>query len=339
MSEHRAPNESPVADWPVAEADGAVEPALLREVLDLAGAAREADGNPPFSEQTLVDLRFPDSGVRLFTCRIPGTGADAVGAEAAGQGPLAGAAVLVPAAGDADDAPAVLELVVDPGCRGKGVGQALAAAVAQASGTAPQAWSHGNHDAAARLAAGFGYRPVRELWKMRLTRSTLAQPLPEVRLPDGVRLRAFEPGRDEDAWLAANAAAFSHHPEQGALTRADLEARMEEDWFDPAGFLLAVREDDGELLGFHWTKVHAGSAGHPDVGEVYVVGVVPGAQGTGLGKALTLAGIDHLHRAGLDSVMLYVDADNAPATALYGRLGFVRWDVDVMYAKQDTDRL
>jgi len=143
------------------------------------------------------------------------------------------------------------------------------------------------------------------------------------------------PGQDEQAWLTVNARAFAHHPEQGSWTLADLAQRERQDWFDPAGFFLAER--DGRLAGFHWTKVHpdGGQDGSGPIGEVYVVGVTPEAQGTGLGKALTVAGIRHLQHQGLHAVMLYVDADNVPAVSLYRRLGFTRWDVDVMYAPLD----
>uniref|UniRef100_UPI000255CA2D mycothiol synthase n=1 Tax=Nesterenkonia sp. F TaxID=795955 RepID=UPI000255CA2D len=248
---------------------------------------------------------------------------------------LAGAGVVV--RGDAET-PDVLEMVVRPNCRQHGVGgrlaDALAAdALAPAPGRTRRAWAHGEHEAAVRLASRFAWRPVRELWRMRLTApQEIAAPEP----PAGVQIRAFEPGRDEEAWLRANAAAFADHPEQGRLTRQDLEARMAEDWFDPAGFLLA--EEDGRLLGFHWTKVHPADPAegrHEPVGEVYVVGVVPEARGRGLGRVLTLAGVEHLRSRGLGAIMLYTDADNTPAVQLYTALGFARWDVDTMYAPAD----
>jgi mycothiol synthase len=325
-------------NWPVLVTKGAVAEQLLRDVKALAAAAEESDGNPPLSEQTLVTLRAADAGDHsLLTLALyaPDYGAGEQHAQAgtvqAGTAQdLAGVAVVV----GEPDGTGVLEVAVHPSYRNQGVADRLVQELRDTRGFGGlSAWSHGNHEAAAELAARYGYGAVRELWKMRL--STAAElpevVLPEVVLPEGVTLRAFVPGQDEDAWLAANKAAFAHHPEQGNMTRADLDARMAEPWFDPAGFLLAV-DGSGALLGFHWTKVHPRHGDHPAIGEVYVVGVSPAAQGTGLGKALTVAGINYLQGQGLHAVMLYVDADNMPAVALYRRLGFTRWDVDVMYA-------
>lgn len=311
-------------NWPVLAVKGTVDSKLLRDVAALVAAAEESDGNPPLSEQTLVTLRAADAGehsVLALALYAPDDKLDPATAQ-----DLAGVAVVV----EEPDGTGVLEIAVHPSYRNQGVGDRLVRELQSTRGFAGlKAWSHGNHEAAADLAARYGYGAVRELWKMRLMTATAA--LPEVRLPEGVQLRTFVPGRDEDAWLAANKAAFAHHPEQGNMTRADLDARMAEPWFDPAGFLLAVNAAD-RLLGFHWTKVHPRHGDHPAIGEVYVVGVAPDAQGSGLGKALTVAGIRHLQDLGLRAVMLYVDADNAPAVALYRRLGFTRWDVDVMYA-------
>ena len=146
------------------------------------------------------------------------------------------------------------------------------------------------------------------------------------------------PGTDEEAFLALNAEAFAGHPEQGRMTRADLDQRMAEPWFDPEGFFVAEARADGaaaaagDLLGFHWTKVHPGEPPH---GEVYVVGVSPRAQGLGLGRLLTLTGLHHLAARGLREVVLYVESDNAPAIAVYSRLGFTHADADthVMYRR------
>ncbi|MDV9175532.1 mycothiol synthase, partial [Streptomyces sp. W16] len=199
-------------------------------------------------------------------------------------------------------------------------------ALLAASGKRLRVWAHGGHPAARHLAQVLGLALFRELRQLR--RSLADLELPEPVLPEGVTVRTFVPGADDAAWLAVNAAAFAHHPEQGSLTQRDLDDRKAEAWFDPEGFFLAERA--GELVGFHWTKVHA----EEQRGEVYVVGVLPGAQGGGLGKALTTIGLRHLAGRGLPTAMLYVDADNKAAVSVYERLGFTTFETDLMYRSE-----
>ena len=219
---------------------------------------------------------------------------------------------------------AAAESVVDPDHRRRGWGGALLRRAVEEAAPYPMlVWSHGDHPGAARLARRLGFARVRDLWQLR---RDLRDPLPDVSLPADVTLRTFRPGQDEAAWLELNARAFADHPEQGGVDANDLAMRTGSEWFDPAGFFLAERE--GRLVGFHWTKVHAGD---PPVGEVYVVGVDPDAQGGGLGRALTLAGLHHLRDRGLTEVLLYVEADNAPARRVYERLGFRHVGTDTRY--------
>ncbi|SOD76432.1 mycothiol synthase [Streptomyces sp. 1222.2] len=283
-------------------------------VLALLDEATQVDGQQAVSEQGRLQLRGgPREGVRHLLLSV---GEDLVGyAQLEDNDPV--------------EAPAA-ELVVHPSHRGHGHGRALGSALLAESGKRLRVWAHGGHSAARHLAQVLGLTLFRELRQMRrsLTDFDPAEPV----LPEGVTVRAFVPGEDDAAWLAANAEAFAHHPEQGSLTQRDLDDRKAEPWFDPAGFFLAERHGEGgtELVGFHWTKAHAAE----QLGEVYVVGVRPGAQGGGLGKALTTIGLRHLAAQGLPTAMLYVDADNKAAVTVYERLGFVTYETDLMYRSE-----
>jgi mycothiol synthase len=297
--------------------EGPLSPGLSAQVQDLADAATRADGVAPLSEDALLQVRH-GSGAQARDLVL--TSAD---------GTLLGYAHLDAPDKEAQDGDASGELVIHPDRRRRGLGTALASAVlAGAAGHGTRLWAHAELPGAVGLAKSAGFTRFRALLRLRM-------PLAEVPAagppgPAGVSLRIFRPGADEEAWLAVNRRAFAHHPEQGSWTMADLRLREAEDWFDPAGFFLAER--DGQLAGFHWTKVHPdGGDGGAPIGEVYVVGVNPGQQGGGLGRALTLAGLAYLRRRGLADVMLYVDQDNVAAVRLYTALGFTLWSTDVMY--------
>ena len=295
-------------------------------MLDIVQRAAEEDGVSPLSEHVMLHLRYGGDprarNVLLWH-----------------DGRLAGYGHLDPT--DPVEGPAG-EMVIDPAARRRGLGLELGQALAaEAGGEGLRLWAHGDLPAATRLAAAAGFVRSRALWQMRRSLQTR---IDKPELADGISVRTFRLGEDEDAWVALNHRAFSRHPEQGAWTREDLDLREREPWFDPDGFFLAERA--GQLVGFHWTKIHGGhdtngdadGHAHEAIGEVYVVGVDPAERGSGLGRALTLVGLGYLRGRGLAQVMLYVDETNTPAIGLYESLGFTHWDTDVMFSSRAVDR-
>jgi len=259
-------------------------------LLDLAELAREEDGVAPFNEATTIALR---DGAELRLERYD----EVVGAAAVGDAPV--------------------EFVVHPRYRRQGRGRALVDDLVERGET--RFWAHGDLPGAQALAAAAGLHAVRTLLVLGTTETGVDEPA----IAEGVTIRRFEEA-DADAVVAVNGRAFAEHPEQGAMDRADFDRRRAEAWFDPAGLFVAER--DGEVVGFHWTKVEDG------VGEVYVVGVDPAAHGAGLGTALTAVGLRHLWEQGVGEIELYVEGDNAPALSVYRRLGFTEKARDVLYS-------
>jgi mycothiol synthase len=272
------------------------------DVMELRSVVAAASGTSPLSDHVVSAVKGHAPGrhfVQMADDRLVGyahldTGADPV------------AELLVGGAGEASE---------------------LLTAVSRAAGSSLRIWTRGDKAPLNDVLPALGYTSTRTLLQMRcpLGTSSVAEPA----WPDGVVVRTFRVGIDEEPWLAVNNAAFAGHPEQAGWTSEDLRAREAEAWFDPAGFFLA--DLDGRIVGFHWTKVHEKVGGN--LGEVYVIGVDPSTQGKGLGEALLLRGLQHLKDLGLATVLLYVEADNRGAIALYERHGFTRWDADRMFSR------
>jgi mycothiol synthase len=275
-------------------------------IRDLIGAAAGYDGVAPVGDQVLREL--PHDRTRHLVARA--------------RDGIVGYLNLVAAT---PDSAAMAEVVVSPDARRRGIGSALIGAGLAEGGDGARVWAHGNLEPARATAAAMGLTVARELLQMR---RSLAD-LPPVTVPPDVRLATYS-GPDDDAEvLRVNNVAFAWHPEQGGWTEADIAERRGESWFDADGLFLAFdAKEPGGLLGFHWTKLHG-----PELGEVYIVGVDPDAQGRGLGATLTLVGLHHLAERGADTVMLYVEADNGAAVKTYERLGFDVFSTDVAYTR------
>jgi mycothiol synthase len=265
-------------------------------LLRLIQRARTADGQPPFSDQSLVDLR---TGERRLL------------------------AVDESAAALVSDTEA--ELVVDPDARGRGIGTALLDRVLDSAHGDLLLWAHGDHPAARALAASHNLTAVRELLHMRAdlsdTASSTGTPSTSTASSD---ITPFRVGQDDDEWVALNARAFEHHAEQGSVTRTDLNELTGEAWFNADDFLL-LRDDSTRIVGYCWLKIEGAA------GEFYVVGIDPDRQGEGFGRRLTVAGLARLRERGVTDAHLYVEGDNLAAVSLYQSLGFARDAVDIQY--------
>ena len=312
--------QQPPADATAAAARPADRRASVDAELVLTRVRAARPGRDARTRPTVVGARWPPRrGGRRRPPRSPSTVLTRPGTADAGRHPLAtarrhalvGYAHLDDRRRRARRAPR------------RTAGGASAAALLDRGSSRPgpaRVWAHGDQPAAPRCAAARGCDRARAC-SGRLRRP-LADVIPDrARLPDGVTLRPFVPGPDEDAWLAVNARAFAAPPRAGPLDRPRTCgcARPSRGSTRPASCSpAATTARCSASTGPRCTRRRR----RPPIGEVYVLGVDPAAQG-----AAARAGADrrrpaHLRDRGLAEVMLYVDEDNAGRGRLYERLGF-----------------
>ena len=268
-----------------------------QRLIDFVEQVTASEGARPLSDHLWLDLNSdPSRGFIAVTVADP-TGILAM--------------VQISAANDSSSIEAVVRPDVDDAGRVRDDAVETALDAFRHDGGGSLFWWVDDADDRDRsLAERIGLTPDRQLYEMRL-----ALPL-EQRAT--VTTRSFVPGTDDQAWITVNNRAFHDHGEQGGWTTATLAGRLTEPWFDPDGFRL--HEIDGRLAAFCWTKLHHDQ--NPVLGEIYVIAVDPDFHGRGLGKQLTLSGLDSIASNGVSTAMQYVDAHNETAVGLYQRLGF-----------------
>jgi mycothiol synthase len=285
-------------------------------VLALIKAAHDFDGTPPIAEHVLLHLRHggdkSDSHIVI---------------EENNQ-------VIAYAHLDTTDLVAgpSVEGVVHPNYRGKGLGSLILKEAIKACGDKTRIWSHGDLPAAKAIAASLN---LERLWSNLL----MSKPLGEIQpVTSKYPIRTFIPDFDNQPFLSLNNKVFANYLDQGGWSEDDLKVRLNESWFDEKGFFVA--ENKGELIGFCWTKIHGTHThshngqddhGHDALGEIYVLAVNHDYKGQGVGRDLTITGLNYLKYQGLNNVMLYVGVENKPAFNLYKSLGFNEFGSDVMY--------
>ncbi len=247
----------------------------------------------------------------------------------------------------------VAEVAVDPDCRGRGVaGNLFRVAHTELGVQGPvDVWAHGDLAESQGFVQSLDARRTRELLKMAvdcapgsaqrdriLAEADAAQ---EKVSGQGLRVDNYEELSAElgaeaidEEWVRVNNEAFAWHPEQGGWDVSRLKNARDTAWFDPRGVLMLWDEQEQRCMGFHWTKFPEEEKDKPAgerAGEVYVVCLADEARGRGLGRVITLLGMQYLVESGAGVIELYVEGDNAPAVATYRKLGFDVVHTDVTY--------
>ena len=286
----------------------------VEELEELIDAATEADGHEPIGEHKFLRMRHGDDVT--------------IGFLAYEERRLVGYAHTLTFR-DGAERRVSTEIVVHPDVRRSGIGGALLQYVirhAESEGAQRlDLWAYNDSDSSRAMTTAFNLEVTRRLMHMHRHPG----PPPIVATPEGVRIRPFRPGEDDERWLELNNRIFAEHPENGTWTLDDLRARMSQPWFRADDLLML--EVNGQLAGFCWVKVEErGDEGQ--VGEIYIIGTSPEYHGRGLGRYLLGEALRHLSRREVDAVAVYVDQSNERAVALYWSFEFHHHHVDVLYS-------
>lgn len=162
---------------------------------------------------------------------------------------------------------------------------------------------------------------------------SLSEPIPEAQLPEGFRLRS--PGGEEDAetWVETFNETFVEHWNHWDIT---VEAFLHKQG-DPSyrsDLSLVAIAPDGTMAALCDCSILENDGPSSKQGWITVLGTRAAFRKQGLGRGILQAALGNFKAEGLDSVILYVDAENlSGATRLYESVGFRRINTQIAYMK------
>ena len=170
---------------------------------------------------------------------------------------------------------------------------------------------------------------------LRTAARTLTEPIPEAKFPEGFTLKNIDNEADPAAWTEMFNQTFIYHWNHQDITVEFVKNKLNNSKYQPELSLVAV-SPDGTFAAFCDCQIHPENNelnGRKD-GLIYMLGTRRGFRKRGLGRGILLSALKLLKVEGMETAMLYVDADNlSGATRLYESVGFRRVNTQIAYIK------
>lgn len=171
------------------------------------------------------------------------------------------------------------------------------------------------HELGRRVAEARGYEVYRHSFQMRIEfDAELAEP----QWPEGISVRTFVRGQDDESVYEAQHDAFADHFEHVRWSYENWREWAFNQSFDPSVWWVA--EDGDEIAGVCLGRSEGGAGG--ELGWINVLGVRPPWRRRGLGRAFLLHAFAEFRARGRRGVGLGVDGLNTTgAVRLYEQVG------------------
>jgi mycothiol synthase len=222
---------------------------------------------------------------------------------------------------------------VHPAHQRKGIGTSLMKCALELSRkrefTHMDCWAHGELEHSLRFLETCGFTIVRYVWTMRIQDPQIGR----IHFPEGVTVRDFVLGEDEQDLVDIINNSFAEHWGYTDLTLEDVESWKKAEVFDPKGIFFAVYK--GEVVGYCIAFLRDISLDSTlqRIGIIEGLGVHTAYRRRGIGKALLSTGVEYVQEKGLEIVELAVDAENPKAKQLYEECGFQEARTGMVYRK------